>query len=151
MKNALVNMSNGLLELELWFLCLANLSYFWSTSRLSDLSYLWPTSVGLELSLTDVCRTWAIFDWRVTNMSYLSLGNTQTHAGNHQNVGWGNWFPRATLYDFLTRTVRTPQAQLGWGKILDRTFEKSKSVLSAGYHNLDFRHDHFLHFLSARS
>ena len=133
MKNALVNMSNGLLELELWFLCLANLSYFWSTSdelelsltdvgrtwaifdrRLSDLSYLWPTSVGLELSLTGVCRTWAIFDWRVTNMSYLLLGNTQTHAGNHRNVGWGNRFPRADLYDFLTRTVRTPQAQLGW-------------------------------------
>ena len=36
-------------------------------------------------------------------------------GGNHQNVGWGNRFPRATLYDFLTRPVRTPQAQLGWG------------------------------------
>ena len=72
------------------FLCLANLSYFWSTSdelersltdvcrtwaifdrRLSDLSYLWPTSVGIELFLTDVCRTWAIFDRRVTNLNYL--------------------------------------------------------------------------------
>ena len=50
-------------------------------------------------------------------MSYLSYGNTQTHAGNHQNVGWGNRFPRPTLNDFLTQTVRTPQAQLGWGKI----------------------------------
>ena len=28
----------------------------------------------------------------------------------------GNGFPRPTLYDFLTLTVRTPQAQLGWGK-----------------------------------
>ena len=27
----------------------------------------------------------------------------------------GNQFPRPTLYDSLTLTVRTPQAQLGWG------------------------------------
>ena len=28
----------------------------------------------------------------------------------------GNRFPRASLYDFLTLPVRTPQAHLGWGK-----------------------------------
>ena len=28
-------------------------------------------SVGLELSLTDVCRTWAIFDRRLSDLSYL--------------------------------------------------------------------------------
>ena len=33
-------------------------------------------------------------------------------------VGRGNQFPRASLYDFLTQTVRTPQAQLGWGNII---------------------------------
>ena len=45
--------------------------------------------------------------------------NTHTHththikAGSQQNVGWGNLFPRATLYDSLTLNVRAPQAQLG--------------------------------------
>ena len=108
MKNALVSMPNGLLELELWFMWLANLSYFWSTSdelelsltdacrtwaiferRLPDLSYLWPTSVGLELSLTDACRTWAIFDRRVTNLNYLwptSDEHELSFIGEHSNT-----------------------------------------------------------------
>ena len=40
---------------------------------LSDLSYLGPTSVGLELSLTDVCRTCAV-DWieQVYTMCFCS-------------------------------------------------------------------------------
>ena len=44
---------------------------------------------------------------------HLHRGTLETQ-GNHQNVGWGNWFPRAPLYGFLTRTVTIPQAQLGW-------------------------------------
>ena len=41
-------------------------------------------------------------------------------TGLRSSILWnrGNRFPRATLYDSLTLTVRTPQAQLGWGKIL---------------------------------
>ena len=40
---------------------------------------------------------------------------THTHTlGEPATTFQGNWFPRAYLYDFLTRTVRTPQAQLGW-------------------------------------
>ena len=61
---------------------------------MSKLINLGPTSVELN-------QSWA---WTL-----------KTHLGNHQNVGWGNWFPRVPLYDFLTRTVRTPQAQIGWG------------------------------------
>ena len=64
-----------------------------------------------------------------------SLGNTQNTPGeptrgvggirfprhrlyNSLTAVLGNRFPRAPLYDFLTLTVRTPQEQLDWGKIL---------------------------------
>ena len=40
------------------------------------------------------------------------------YLGEPSRAFRGNRLPRATLYDFLTRPVRTPQAQLGWGKTL---------------------------------
>ena len=44
-------------------------------------------------------------------------GTLKTHSGNQfpPKKFRGNRFPRASLYDFLTLPVRTPQAQLGWG------------------------------------
>ena len=56
---------------------LTNLSYLWPTSdelvildpRLSSTRYLLPTSVTLLISLSDVCRTWAIVDRRLSDLS----------------------------------------------------------------------------------
>ena len=91
---ALVNISNGPLESELWFFCVYLLleadkqtsrqANKQTSRRLSDLSYLWSTSVGLELSLTDVCRTWAIFDWRLSDLSYF----WPTSVGLEPSLAW---------------------------------------------------------------
>ena len=50
--------------------------------------------------------------------------HSQNMPGEPPGVAWGNRFPRADLYDFLTLPVRTPQAQLGWGTIATKNIGK---------------------------
>ena len=155
-------MSNGLLELELWFLCLANLSYFWSTSdelersltdvcrtwpifdrRLSDLSYLWPTSVGHELSLTDVWRTWAICDRRLTSLDNFwptSDGHELSFIGEHSNTRgeppkcWpAEPVPPSYPIRFLNPTCKNPSSAAWLGNWGHRSRQLRREVCVCAY------------------
>ena len=56
----------------------------------------------------------------------IFIGEHSNTRGEPPNVAPGNRLPGATLYDFLTLPVRTPQAQLGWGKTFITLQNRSK-------------------------
>ena len=70
-----------------------------------------PNFLFWRFQLSSSCRFPKICFWLLV-ISYCL--HSQNMPGEPPGVAWGNRFPQAALYDFLTLPVRTPQAQLGW-------------------------------------